>query len=128
MSDQLNSVNVIFACNGISQSMLTAEVQDFSIMRESEIKEAVGADFKFLAVATGKRKKVAKLSCLALTSGSAVTLPNILDTATLANPYSADVSGSWAVTGNPTLTFKNDDFCKFDVEVTQWVTKTGTLP
>ena len=76
----------------------------------------------------GKRKKVATMSVLLQSSGSVLTVPEVLSTATLAAPWSNDVSGNFAVTGQPEVVFKNDDGAIANMEVTQWITATGTLP
>jgi len=128
MSDLLSSNNVIFSCAGISTTTLSGSVVDFKIQREAEIKEVTDASNKFLGISASKRKKVATISVILQSSGSAISLPNILDTATFTNPHSADAAGNWAVTGTPSIVWKNDDFAKADMEITQFVTATSTLP
>jgi hypothetical protein len=119
---------VIFSTTGITQTMISGAVIDFKLARQAEIKEVADGANQFLGVSASKRKKVATLSVLLQTSGSTVTLPNILDTATFTNTWSGDCSGSWAVTGQPSIDWKQDDFAKASLEITQWVTATGTLP
>lgn len=119
---------VIFSTGGITQSMITGEVLDFKLSKQGEIKEATTARNNFAAVYVSKNKQVATLSVLLTTSGSAVALPNLLDTTTFTNPWSNECTGSWAVTGQPSIAWKSDDFARADLEITQWRTDSGTLP
>jgi hypothetical protein len=128
MPNNIIGTGVIFTTSGITQTIISGSVIDFKLAKQAEVKEVSDASNNFLGIGAGKRKKVATLSVLLQTSGSAVNLPNVLDTTTFTNSTSGDCSGSWAITGQPSIDWKNDDFAKASFEITQWVTSTGTLP
>lgn len=123
----MNNANVMFGATGMSQTAITGSILSFKLQKQGEVKEATDAANKFMAAAKGKEKRVASISVLLTASGSQVILPELLASATITNSSSGDCTGSWYVTGQPSIDWKNDDFAKADVELTQWLTATGTL-
>jgi hypothetical protein len=123
----MNNANVIFGIPGVTQSVISGSLLDFKVQKQAEIKEATDINNNYFAVAKGKQKRVVNISVLLTTSGSSVAVPEILTPATISSTISGDVSGNYYVSGQPSVDWKNDDFAKADVEITQWITSTGTL-
>ena len=123
----MNNANVIFGVPGISQNVLSGSLLSFKWQKQGSLKEATDVNDNFLAVAKSKGKRVATISALLVTSGSNAALPELLTPATITSTGNADMTGSYYVSGQPAIDWKNDDFTKFDIEVTQWLTSTGTL-
>jgi hypothetical protein len=123
----MNNGNVIFTTNGITQNVYTGTITDFKLHRQAEYKEIPDGNNNYLSVFTGMQKKVATMTIILQTSGSTVILPAPLQPATLTSTTSNDVTGLWYVTGQPSIVWKHDDVVKADVEVTQFISSTGTL-
>lgn len=111
--------------SNVTQNTITGSVLDFKLKKSADKKEITDNTDSFLQIAFSKRKKVATLEVLIQGSGSNISQPNIGDTATLASPWTNEVSGSWGVTDSEIM-FKSDDFAKFSLEVTQWYKADGT--
>lgn len=110
---------VYFSTSVISQSAITGSVLSFKLKKSADKKEITDGGDNFKYVGITKRKKVASCEVLFTGSGSAITLADIGDTATLTNPWSGDVSGSWAVTDSE-VDWKSDDAAKVTFEFSQW--------
>ena len=128
MSGNGFGTQVIFATSGISQSLVPGYVTSFSLTKQSEMKEVTDSNDNYLNVNFPKQKKVLTTTILFNNSGSTFSLPAPgTTTATITVPWSGDVSGSWGVTKS-SVKASNDSYVEADVEITQWITSTGTLP
>ena len=118
---------IYFSTSAISTNAISGSVLSFKLKKQADKKEITdgGDNFKYIGITT--RKKVASVEVLFTGSGSAITLPEIGDSATVTNPWSADVSGSWAVTDSE-VDFKADDAAKVTFELTQWYNGSAYLP
>lgn len=113
----------VFLTGGISGS-----IESFTLNHTAEKKEIIDGNDNFIYIGIGKRKTVANATVILTSSGSNIATPAVGDTATLASPWTTDVSGTWGVT-DAKLMFKSDDAAKVDIELTQWYkTGGGTLP
>lgn len=111
--------------SNVTQTAITGNVLDFKLKKSADKKEITDNTDNFLQVAFTKRKKVATLEVLLQGSSSVFTLPEIGNTASMASPWTNDVSGSWGIT-DAEIMFKSDDFAKVSLELTQWVKVDGT--
>jgi hypothetical protein len=117
----------IYFANPTTTTAASGSVLSFKLKHQADKKELTDNYDNFIYVGITKRKKVASLEVLLQGSGSAITLANIGDTATIANPWTTEVAGNWGVT-DAELDFKNDDGAKQTLELTQWTTTAGSLP
>ena len=111
--------------SNVTQTSVTGSVLDFKLKKSADKKEITDNSDNFLQIAFSKRKKVASLEVLLTGSGSAIVIPEVGDTATMASPWTTEVSGSWGVTDSE-LMFKSDDVAKVSLEITQWYKTDGT--
>lgn len=116
-----------FFTSNITQTAITGSITTFKFKYGAEMKEAVDGTDNYYQVAFGKRKKVANATILIQGSGSLIATPQIGNIATLASPWTNDLTGNYGVTAAE-VTYKSDDFAMCDVELTQWVTVSGSLP
>lgn len=111
--------------SNITQTAITGSVLDFKLKKSSDKKETTDNTDNFLQVNFTKRKKVATMEVLLQGSGSAIVIPDIGATCTMASPWTTEVTGSWGVTDSE-LMYKSDDVAKVSLEVTQWYKADGT--
>lgn len=117
---------IVFSCIGMTISNVTGSITSWDLQKSAEKKEITDGTDAFKYVGIAKRKKVVKAEILFTGSGSAVTIPEVGDTATLVAPWSGDVSGNWGVTDS-SIKARMEDAVVSSIELTQWyTTNTGT--
>src|ERR1035441_9989560 len=84
--------------SNVTQNAVTGSVLDFKFKKQADKKEITDNTDNFLQVAITKRKKVATLEVLLQGSASAIVIPEIGDSCTIASPWTTEVSHSWGVT------------------------------
>jgi len=112
--------------NNMTNSVLSGSLTDFKMNKSADVKETIDGKGDVVYVAFQKRKKVANVEFLLYGSGSLITLPDIGDPFTMANPWTNEVSGTWRVT-KPDLNFKVDSGATIALEITQWISNTGAI-
>ena len=117
---------IYFGDCAASVNIVTGSILSFKLKNEASVKEYTDCSDNFMAIAISKRKKVANVEVLLTGSGSAIQTANIGDTATITCPWTANVAGNWAVTAADTE-LKADDAAKQTLELTQWLSSTGTV-
>jgi hypothetical protein len=108
-----------------TNTLFSGSTLDFKLKKQSDKKEITDNTDNFIYIGLGKRKKVATATILLNTSGSNIPLGNPGDTLTWTDPWTTEISGTWACT-DAELDFKSDDGAKYTFEATQWVKADGT--
>ena len=112
----------------ITTNAMSGSVIDLKYAFEAKETPAIDNLGAFLQVDWTEKKDTVTATILLLGSGSLFSAPRQGTTVTFTNTTTNDISGNFAVSGTPTVTYGNSKYTVFDLTATKYYTQTGTLP